>query len=128
MALVFEKVVQEDLNVGTGSVNVTAPGGGTLASTQINVSSLAVGQLAVTATWNPGEVAAGSKVSTTVTVSGAALGDFVLRSFSLDLQELTLTADVVSANTVEVVLANLTGAAVDLASGTLKVAVFAAKS
>lgn len=123
MALVYEKVVQQDLNVGVGAVNVTAPGGGTLASTQIGIHSLSVGQVKVTGTWDPGSVAAGAKVSTTLTVSGASLGDFVLRSFSLDIQELTLTADVSAANTVEVVLANLTGAAVDLASGTLAVIV-----
>jgi len=123
MALVYEKIVQEDLNVGVGAVTVTAPGGGTLASTQIGIHSLAVGQVKVTATWDPASVAAGSKISTTVTVSGASLGDFVLASFSLDLQELTLTCYVSASNTVEVVLANLTGSAVDLASGTLAVIV-----
>ena len=123
MALVYEKIVQEDLNVGVGAVTVTAPGGGTLASTQIGIHSLAVGQVKVTATWDPASVAAGSKISTTVTVSGASLGDFVLASFSLDLQELTLTCYVSASNTVEVVLANLTGSAVDLASGTLAVLV-----
>ena len=123
MALVYEKVVQEDLNVGTDAVNVTAPGGGTLASTQIGIHSLAVGQVKVTGTWNPDSVAAGSKVSTTLTVSGASLGDFAIASFSLDVQELTMTANVSAANTVEVVLANLTGSAVNLASGTLSVLV-----
>ena len=123
MALVYEKIVQEDLNVGVGAVTVTAPGGGTLASTQIGIHSLAVGQVKATATWDPASVAAGSKISTTVTVSGASLGDFALASFSLDLQELTLTCYVSASNTVEVVLANLTGSAVDLASGTLAVIV-----
>lgn len=119
----YEKLVQEDLDVGISTATVRNPGGGTLVGTQIGIHSLSVGQLATTATWNPGEVAVGGKVSTTVTVSGAALGDFVLASFSLDLQELTLTASVSATNTVEVVLANNTGSAVDLASGTLKVLV-----
>ena len=123
MALIFEKICQEDISAGVGTIQVTAPGGGTLASVQVGIHSLSVGQTGVEATWNPGEVAAGGKVSTTVTVSGATLGDFVLRSFSLDVQELTFTADVSAANTVEVVLANLTGSPVDLASGTLRVAV-----
>jgi hypothetical protein len=123
MALVYEKIVQEDLNVGTGAVNVTAPGGGTLVSTQLGLHSLAVGQVKVSGTWDPASVAAGSKVSTTLTVSGASLGDFALASFSLDVQELTMTADVSATNTVEVVLANLTGSAVNLASGTLSVLV-----
>jgi len=120
---VFEKILGEDLNVGTGPGTKTNPGGGTLTGTQVGVHTLAVGGMAVTATWDPDEVPAGGKMSTTVTVPGAALGDFVMRSFSLDLQELAFTADVVAANTVEVVFANLTGAAVNLGSGTLRVLV-----
>lgn len=123
MSLVYEKVVQEDLSVGTGAVNVTAPGGGTLASTQIGIHSLAVGQVKVTATWNPSSIAAGATETTTVTVSGASLGDFSLASFSLSLQGMQLTSYVSAANTVTVVLSNLTGSAVDLASGTLAVLV-----
>lgn len=125
--LYYELLRQEDIDVGTDLTTKRNPAGGTLAATQVGVHSFGVGQESVTATWDPGEVAAGGEVSTTVTVPGAALGDFVLRSFSVDLQELTLTADVVSANTVEVVLANLTGAAVDLGSGTLKVLVLASR-
>lgn len=123
MALKYEKVVQEDLNVGTGSVNVTAPGGGSLASTQIGVHSLGVGQAATTTTWDPGSIASGSEEVKEVTVSGAALGDFVLVSFSLDVADLTLTAQVTAANTVTAQLSNNTGAAVNLGSGTLKVLV-----
>lgn len=123
MARVIALPMQEDLNRGTGPASRPAYGGGTITGTQIGIHSFAVGGAAVEAVWDPGAVAAGGKVSTTVTVPGAALGDFVLKSFSLDVQELTFTADVISANTVEVVLANLTGAAVDLASGTLRVAV-----
>lgn len=121
MALVFEKIVQEDLNVGVGSVNVTAPGGGTLASTKIGIHSLAVGQVQVTGTWNPASIASGATETTTLTVSGASLGDYTLSSFSVSLAGLQLTSYVSAANTVTVVLSNLTGAAVNLASGTLAV-------
>lgn len=123
MALVYEKVVQEDLNVGVGAVNVTAPGGGTLASTQVGIHSLAVGQVKVTGTWNPSSIASGATTTTTLTVSGASLGDFTLASFSLSLAGLQLTSYVSAADTVTVVLSNLTGSAVDLASGTLAVLV-----
>jgi hypothetical protein len=58
-----------------------------------------------------------------VTVTGAALGDFVLVSFSLDVADLTLTAAVTATNTVTAQLSNLTGSAVDLGSGTVKVLV-----
>ncbi len=119
--------LQEDLNIGVGTGTRRHPAGGTLTGTQIGIHSLAVGQAKVTATWDPGAVAAGGKVSTTITVAGAALGDFVLRSFSLDVQGLTFTADVSAANTVTVTLANLTGSAVDLASGTLAVVVLKAR-
>jgi hypothetical protein len=119
MALIYEKVVQQDLNTGTGAVNVTAPGGGTLASTQIGIHSLSVGQVKVTGTWNPASVASGATVTTTLTVTGASLGDFTLASFSLSLQGMQLTSYVSAADTVTVVLSNLTGSAVDLASGTL---------
>lgn len=128
MALIYEKVVQEDLNVGTGDVNVTAPGGGAIASTQINLASFSVGQLATTATWNPSEVAAGGTQTTTVTVAGAVLGNHVSVSFSLSLQGMDMSGYVSASNTVTVVLSNLTGAAIDLASGTLSVLVFAVNS
>jgi hypothetical protein len=119
--------LQEDLNVGVSTGTRRHPAGGTLTGTQIGIHSIAVGQVKVTATWDPGEVAAGGKVSTTITVAGATLGDFVFRSFSLDVQGLTFTADVTATNTVTVTLANLTGAAVDLASGTLAVLVLKSK-
>lgn len=69
-------------------------------------------------------VAAGAQTTTTVTLTGAALGDMVLLSFSLDLQGMQLTGYVSAANTVTVVLRNGTAGALDLASGTLTVRVW----
>lgn len=80
-------------------------------------------KLSYTATYDPGSIASAASVTTTVAVSGAALGDFVSASFSLSLQGLTLTAHVSNASTVTVVLFNPTGGAIDLASGTLRVRV-----
>lgn len=77
--------------------------------------------LSTTATWNPGNLAAAAQTSTTVTLTGAALGDEVTCSFSLDLQLLQLTAYVSSANTITALLQNGTAGAIDLASGTLRV-------
>jgi|SRR3990172_1764916 len=119
----YALVVQEDLSVGVDTTTSPNPSGGTLASTQIGLHSLAVGQLKVSATWDPGSVGAGASTTTTVTVSGASLGDFSITSFSLSLGGLTLTSYVSATNTVTVVLANNTAAAVDLASGTLAVLV-----
>ena len=74
-------------------------------------------------TYDPPSLAAGTGVTTTVTVTGAALGDFARASFSLDLQGIVLTAWVSAANTVSVRFQNGTAGAVDLASGTLRVRV-----
>jgi len=51
------------------------------------------------------------------------LGDYAMASFSLDVSDLVLDAQVTASDTVTCVLANNTGGAVDLASGTLYVRV-----
>jgi len=76
------------------------------------------------ATFNPPNLADGAGTTTTVTVTGAALGDYAIASFSLDLQGITVTAYVSSANTVSVRFQNESGGALDLASGTLACRVF----
>lgn len=76
--------------------------------------------LSATTTWDPANVAAGAQVSTTVTVTGAALGDEVTCSFNLDLQLMQLTGYVSAANTVTVILRNGTAGGINLASGTLR--------
>lgn len=81
-------------------------------------------RLVGSATYDPPSLADGAGTSTTVTVTGAALGDFAIPSFSLDLQGITVTAYVSSANTCTVRFQNETGGVLDLASGTLRVAVF----
>lgn len=63
----------------------------------------------------------GARASTTVTVTGAALGDLVTGvSLSIDVAGGLLTGYVSAANTVTVVLLNETGADLNLASGTLR--------
>jgi hypothetical protein len=81
------------------------------------------GMLLGSATWNPGSIADGNEEAKEITVTGAALGDYVLAvSFSLDVADLQLTADVTAANTVTAVLSS-SGDTVDLASGTIRVIV-----
>lgn len=80
-------------------------------------------KLTGTATYNPPAIATGASVATTVAVAGVSAVQKVSVSFSLDLQGLILTAYVSGGNIVTVVFANLTGAPVDLASGTLTVEV-----
>lgn len=68
-------------------------------------------------------VANGASTTTTLTVTGAAFGDFVVASMDLSLAGLSMTAYVSSVNTVTIVLSNSTGGAIDLASGVLRVKV-----
>jgi len=72
------------------------------------------------ATYDPPSIAAAGQATTTVTVTGAALGDTVTASFSNSLGGLTLSAYVSSANTVTCVFFNPTAGAIDLTSGTLR--------
>jgi hypothetical protein len=75
------------------------------------------------ATFNPGNLVDAAGETTTVGVTGAALGDFARATFSLDLQGITLSAWVSAADTVSVRFQNESGGAIDLASGTLRVEV-----
>lgn len=75
------------------------------------------------ATFDWPSLATGAQQSTTATVTGAALGDFVEVSMSTPLLGARLWAEVTAANTVTVYQRNDTGASIDLASGTLRVRV-----
>lgn len=77
-------------------------------------------KLQSSATYDPASLADGVGATTTVTVTGAVLGDFAMASFSLDLQGITLTAWVSAADTVSVRFQNESGGTLDLASGTLR--------
>jgi hypothetical protein len=74
-------------------------------------------------TYNPPSLADGASSSVTITVPGAVLGDFVLHSFSNDMQGIFSTAWVSAANIVTVQFDNETGGVIDLASGILRVGV-----
>ena len=76
--------------------------------------------LSGTVTYDPASIANGAQQTTTVTVTGAALGNTVVASFTLDLQGIQLTGYVSAANTITVIFQNNTGGAIDLASGTLR--------
>lgn len=72
------------------------------------------------ATFNPASLADGAGETTTVTVVGAALGDYAIASFSLDTQGITITAWVSAADTVSVRFQNESGGLLDIGSGTLR--------
>ena len=75
-------------------------------------------------TWNPINLVDGAGETKSLTVTGAALGDFVLVSAPYDLQDMTVTGYVQAANTVEIRLQNESGGAIDLGNGTWKVKVW----
>lgn len=74
-------------------------------------------------TYDAGSIADGDEEVGEITVAGAALGDFVLASLSVDVADLAITAAVTAANTVTYQLLNNTGGAIDLASATVRVRV-----
>jgi hypothetical protein len=73
-------------------------------------------------TWDPASIASGSSLaSSDIAVANAVLNDFVQVSCSRDLQGLVATGYVSSNGNVKIVLANLTGGAIDIGSSTFKV-------
>ena len=80
--------------------------------------------LTLAATYNPASMATNTSTSTTLTVSGAAIGDVCSAGFSVAVPAgVYLTADVTATDTVTVKLFNQTAGTVDLASGTIRVVV-----
>ena len=70
------------------------------------------------------ELVDGAGATASLTVNGVALGDIVLGvSFGVDLVDLTVTAYVQAADTVEVRVQNESGSTADLASTTVRVLV-----
>jgi hypothetical protein len=72
---------------------------------------------------NPASMLDGDEEAFVVTVPGAKLGDFAFVSFSIDVSDLELSAQVTAANTVTVSLSNSTSGTIDLGAGTLRVKV-----
>lgn len=84
--------------------------------------------LSGSATYNASNLADGAGETTTVTVTGAALGDFAIASLGVSVAGITVTAWVSAADTVSVRVQNESGGALDLASTTLRVRVMPATS
>lgn len=113
----------------TVSVRIQNESGGTLdlASTTIRVAVLPqtssaskIGMLIGAATYDTASLADAAGATTTITVRGAALGDYVIGSFGVDLQGITATWYVSATDTVSVRIQNESGGTIDLASTTLR--------
>lgn len=114
---------------GTGATTAagarTALGLGTAAQSAATAFVAAAARITATKTWDPASVAPAGFTSTTVTATGAVVGNPVTVGFSQPLDAgVTLTASVTAADTVTVTLVNNTLGAEDLASGTLRVDVW----
>jgi hypothetical protein len=79
--------------------------------------------LEASATWDPPSMIAGGLTSTTLSVPGAALGDYASVSISADQAGCNLIGYVSAANTVSVSLVNVTSGTVNIGSSTLRVRV-----
>lgn len=84
------------------------------------VRTVLAGILTGSATYDTASLVDGAGATTTITVTGAVLGDFVLVSFGVDLQGISVTAYVSAADTVSVRIQNESGGTLDLASTTVR--------
>jgi hypothetical protein len=81
--------------------------------------------LRASATWNPANISDGAVTSTTITVTGAEVGDVVIAAHDqITTEEVLVSAHVRAADTVLVVIHNKTGSDLNIDSGTLYVTVF----
>lgn len=104
--------VQIQSYVNNGSQNVTSDYGRILFGSK---------------TYDCPSLAAGASTTTTVTVTGAALGDFVMSvSFGVDTQGLDIEWEVSTTDTVFLRIHNHTGGTIDLASTTVRAIVMKA--
>lgn len=77
--ILMDLAVREDLNIGVGRVEVPAPSGGYVVGNKVNIASFAIHK---SFTWTPGTIAVGGVASTTISVTGAALGYPVLVAYN----------------------------------------------
>lgn len=75
------------------------------------------GPAGVERNFNPPDLATLAVVSQTVTVTGARLGDKAVASFSLDVQDITIDAQVTASDVVTAVFFNPTGGNINLGTG-----------
>ncbi len=116
--------LQADLTTAQGAVVAIAQGERlTIIADGTGLLSQAAIVFVGSATYDPASLADGVGVTTTVSVPGAVIGDYVSASFSNDLQGITFTGWISAPNVASVRFQNETTAAVDLASGTIRVRV-----
>lgn len=101
--------------------NTLIPPGGTADSVTGGQQSL-YGELTNTKTWNPGLLADGAVASTTVTVTGALVVDVATASHdAIGANDVIVSAHVQAADTVRIVIRNVSGGNVTIGSGISRV-------
>ena len=92
------------------------------------IATAMMGALQGKATYDPASLLDATGATTTVTVTGAALGDLVFVSNGVDVQGILMTGYVSAADTVGVRFQNETAGTIDLASATIEARVVPAAS
>lgn len=121
-ALVYERGVEQDLDIGIGEVEVSSPGGGKMKGRRVNIASFAFAT--EVQTWDPGSIDPSGFESVSIPIVGITNGDFVMASFTgIPHSQVILHATVYNGNVI-VALVNNALIAHNPGSGTLRVAVF----
>ena len=121
-SILVQPIVEEDINVGVGSVEVAAPSGGILVGHKVNVGSLAIRK---TFSWAAGTLAANGVLQNTFNVVGAALGYPVLIAYNQVVPVAVLSDTRVQlGNTVKLTLFNLGASPITLNTLTGTILVF----
>lgn len=122
--ILLGKGIEEDLDIGTGRVEVPAPDGGLVVGHQFNLASLAIAR-GVAFSWAVGTLAPGDAAITEVAVTGAALGSPALPAFNTAVNlGISISARVQGANSVRLIARNdspSTTVAVGTVTGTVLV-------
>lgn len=84
----------------------------------------AVGGFEADAAYDWPSIASGGTAQATVTVSGVKLGDFAVASTNPTNAGLILTAQVTAADSITVTAQNISGGAIDLGAGTVRVRIW----
>ena len=94
-------------------------------NTQVNKLELSQNRfLSKNFTYDPPTIASGETVVVSIPVEGVKLGDIIMCSYSLDLENVWMRGVVVSSDTVEVSLFNITDSPINLAEGVIYIRVF----
>lgn len=118
-------VIIGNVSGGSGTVNLYIVDGGLRVG---GASNIIINQIiSATTTWNPISLVNGAKDSITFTLTGAALGNPCFASLTtLTTDDFLISANVTAANSVQIVIQNVSGGTIDLGSGTARVIAFQA--